>query len=41
MNNDKGTAFNGLVSGQGYDIFAKLFGLNTSFYAAAVKGAHP
>ena len=38
MNNDKGTAFNGLVSGQGYDIFAKLFGLNASFYAAAVKG---
>ena len=38
MNTDKGTAFNGLVSGQSYDIFARLFGLNASFYEAAVKG---
>lgn len=38
MNTDKGTAFNGLFSGQSYDIFARLFGLNASFYEAAVKG---
>lgn len=38
MDTDKGTAFNGLVSGQNYDIFARLFGLNAAFYAAAVKG---
>lgn len=38
MNDDKGTAFNGLVSGQSYDIFAALFGLNDSFSAAAVRG---
>lgn len=38
MTIDKGTAFNGLVSGQNYDIFAKILGLNAAFYAAAVKG---
>ena len=38
MKDTKGTAFNGLVSGQNYDFFAALFGLNDSFYAAAVKG---
>lgn len=38
MHDTKGTAFNGLVSGQSYDFFASLFGLNSAFYAAAVKG---
>ena len=38
MNTDKGTAFNGFASGQNYDIFARLFGLNASFYEAAVRG---
>lgn len=38
MNTDKGTAFDGFVSGQNYDIFARLFGLNASFYEEAVRG---